>query len=348
MIRKICTRKIAYVFVAFVYFFFLGSALAVNITKRGTTGAKFLSIGIGSRANAMGGAFVAIANDASTMYWNPAGLARLTEREFFVNYSNWLVDISLSYTGIVIPVGRFGTVGASLTFVKSINEMEVTTEEYPEGTGETFSAGHYAIGISYGKNLTDRFSIGGSIKYIGEYIMNCRANSFAVDIGTLFLTPYKGLRFGVSISNFGKKIQITGPDLLVQKDIDERISGNNESVNAYLSTDKFDLPLILRVGIAGEIVNNKSVRLTWAMDAAHPNDNTEYLNYGLEMSLFRNMVFLRWGMNSVFMESRENKYNLGFGLNFDLTHGTKISFDYSFQQYEHLPETRQYSIVVKF
>jgi len=319
-----------------------------NITKTGTTSAKFLSVGIGSRANGMGDAFVAIANDATAMYWNPAGLSWIKNREFLVNYSQWFLDINFSYTGFAMPLGNYGTFGISLTYIKSIDEMEVTTEDYPEGTGETFSAGHYAIGFSYGKNLTDRFAIGGNIKYIGEYIMNCRANSFAIDIGTLFITPFKDVRFGVCVSNFGKKMQITGPDLLVQKDIDETKYGNNESVNAYLSTDRFDLPLLLRVGLSGEFVNKRAMRITWAVDALHPNDNTEYINCGIEVSLLNDLIFLRSGKSSIFMKNRENKYSAGFGLNIKINSTTRIAFDYSYQDYEHLPQTYRYSLIIKF
>ena len=132
-------------------------------------------------------------------------------------------------------------------------------------------------------NLTDRFSIGFNGKLIQEKIANNYANGIALDLGTLFRTPY-GFKLGTSISNFGPKMKMTGDDLLVPVDIDETIYGNNESVTGYLSTDEFDLPLILRVGISDDIMIGKSNRITWAVDSNSPNDNKSYINTGIAVS----------------------------------------------------------------
>ncbi len=320
---------------------------AVDITKTGTTAAKFLAIGVGSRANGLGNAFVGIANDATAMYWNPSGISQLNNTELVVNYTQWIADIYFSYMGFVFPVREYGVLGINTTYL-GMGEMEVTTEEFPEGTGETFSAGSYAIGLTFARRLTDRFSIGANLKYINEYIMNCDASSIAIDIGTLFITPFRDIRFGVSISNFGRKMQMTGPDLLVQKDIDERIYGNNESVNAILSTDQFDLPLLLRVGLSGDFVRSGLMRVTWAVDAVHPNDNSEYLNYGFEIGLLDEIINLRAGMKSVFLESREEKFSLGGSLSFRLGTGSRISLDYAYQSFEHLNQIHKYTLRLVF
>jgi len=68
-----------FLLVIFLLFALLQSEGFSQVTKTGTTAAKFLSIGIGPRANAMGGAFTSVANDASALYWNPAGAATLTD-----------------------------------------------------------------------------------------------------------------------------------------------------------------------------------------------------------------------------------------------------------------------------
>jgi len=334
-------------YISFVLFFlFIANLNAGKITKTGTTAAKFLTIGVGSRANGLGNAFVGIANDATAMYWNPSGISQLKQIELVANYTQWIADINFSYIGFVVPLNQYGVIGFNTTYM-GMGEMDVTTEEFPEGTGETFSAGSYAIGFCYAKNLTDRFSIGANLKYINEYIMNCDANSFAIDIGTLFITPFRDIRFGVSISNFGMKMQMTGPDLLVQKDIDERIYGNNESVNAILSTDQFDLPLLLRVGLSGDFVRYGLMRVTWAVDAVHPNDNSEYLNYGFEIGLLDEIINLRAG-KSVFLESREEKFSLGGSLSFRLRTGSRISLDYAYQSFEHLNQIHKYTLRLVF
>jgi len=319
---------------------------AETVTKTGTTSAKFLSIGVGSRANGIGNAFVAIANDASAMYWNPAGISQLDHVELVANYSQWIADMSYSYIGMVFPTSQYGSFGINTTYL-NVGEMEVTTEQHPEGTGEIFHSGSYAIGISYAKNLTDRFSIGGNLKYINESISNCVADAVALDVGTLFITPFRDIRFGASISNFGSKMQMTGDDLLVQKDIDEQHHGNNESVSAYLATEKFDLPLLLRVGLSGDIEPSSLVKATWAIDAGHPNDNTEYVNFGLELSFFRNMINVRGGMNKLFLEEREENLSLGGGLNLNINN-ILINLDYAYQSFERFDLTHQYTLRLSF
>ncbi len=144
---------------------------AQEVSKTGTTAAKFLSIGIGARANAMGGAFTAVANDASAMYWNPAGIAPLQKYEALFTYTKLFADINLNYFGAVIPVGELGVIGFNVTAV-NIGEMDVTTEYYPDGTGETFNAGSYAFGLSIAKLITEDFSVGITAKYVREDIYN--------------------------------------------------------------------------------------------------------------------------------------------------------------------------------
>lgn len=317
-----------------------------SVTKTGTTSAKFLSIGIGSRANGMGNAFVAIANDATAMYWNPAGISQMRKIELAVNYTHWLVDMELSYVGIVFPLQQYGSIGLNSTYM-NMGKMDVTTERYPEGTGETFTSGSYTLGLSYAKRLTDRFLIGANLKYISEFIMNCDANAVAIDIGTLFVTPFKDIRFGVSISNFGNKMQMTGDDLLVQKDIDEQHCGNNESVNAYLATEEFDLPLLLRVGFSGDFSFGNALSGTWAVDAAHPNDNTEYINLGMEIGLLNNLIMLRGGMKSLLLENRDEKLSFGVGFNFNVSKSI-LHFDYAYQSFLRLGLVHKYTIRLSF
>jgi len=339
-------KKIGLICISIVLLF-PESIAAKPVTKTGTTAAKFLAVGIGSRANGMGDAFVALANDGTAMYWNPAGIAQLDRMEVVSNYSQWLADINLMYFGLVLPFQQYGTFGINATHM-GVGEMEVTTETNPEGTGEYFNSGSYAVGLSYGKVLTDRFSIGGNLKYINEYIMNSSAGSVALDIGTLFISPFWGIRFGASISNFGGKMQMTGEDLLVTKDIDETKYGNNESVNAYLATDRFDLPLLLRVGLSGDLGNANVMRATWAIDAIHPNDNTEYLNLGLELGMVNNLVVLRMGMKALFMDYRDENLSVGGGLNIPLANNLKFHVDYAYQSYLYLDQVHKYTLRIVF
>ena len=196
-------------------------------------------------------------------------------------------------------------------------------------------------------NLTDRFSIGFNGKLIQEKIANNYANGIALDLGTLFRTPY-GFKLGTSISNFGPKMKMTGDDLLVPVDIDETIYGNNESVTGYLSTDQFDLPLILRVGISDDIMIGKSNRITWAVDSNSPNDNKSYINTGIELGLMNDLLVLRSGVNSLFLDNREREFSYGVGIRSPSFMKQELYINYCFEVLEHLGDTHQISMGISY
>jgi len=334
--------------VSFLLFALMQSQIFSQVTKTGTTAAKFLSIGIGPRANAMGGAFTSVANDASALYWNPAGAANLTDYEAMFTYTSLFKDlnINLNYAGIVIPAGSLGNFGVSVTAL-DYGDMNVTTELYPEGTGEKFSASSYAFALSYARNITENFTAGITIKYISEKIFNSSANGFAVDIGTIFNTPFYGIKFSSIITNYGSKLQIAGEDLLVRHDADPTRKGNNETVDAYYKTEKFELPLKLQIGLSKDFQLFEDQRFTIAVDATHPNDNSEYVNVGGELALFDNIFCLRGGYKTLFLEDSQEGLTLGAGLNYTLGILT-IGIDYAFQEYDFLGDTHSFGVLLKF
>ena len=319
-----------------------------QVTKTGTTAAKFLSVGIGPRANAMGGAFSSVVNDASALYWNPAGVADLTQNEAMFTYTSLFkdLDINLNYIAVVIPAEDIGSFGLSVTAL-DYGEMDVTTELYPEGTGERFSASSYAFGLSYARNITEWFAAGMTVKYITEGIFNSTANGVAFDVGTLFKTPFWGIKFATIISNYGSKMQMTGEDLLIRYDSDPNSEGNNETVDAYCKTDYFELPLKLQIGISKDLEFFDGQRLTLAIDATHPNDNAESVNIGGELSFIDNLIFLRGGYKALFLDDNQEGLTLGAGLNYVL--GVfAFGFDYSYQEFEFLSYTHSFGVSFKF
>jgi hypothetical protein len=302
---------------------------AQSVTKVGTTAAGFLAIDIGPRATAMGGAYVSRVNDATSMYWNPAGIARVNGFEATFSNTKWIADIGFNYAGTVMNFGSLGAVGVNATFL-SMDQMERTTEYQPDGTGELFDAGMFAVGLSYARNLTEQFTIGFNAKYINEKIYHCNAYGFALDVGALFDTHFQGITLGMSISNFGTKMQIDGQDLLVQHDPNDAVSGNNSKINAKLETDKFDLPLMFRVGASTDLLKGEyNSNFIVSVDAAHPSDDNEYINVGGEY-IFYEMFSLRAGYNKLFLNS-EQGLTFGGGLRYTLEGtNTSIAIDYAF------------------
>jgi len=155
----------------------------VSQTNVGTTAAQFMKIEVGPRAVAMGGNFVALANDATTLYWNPAGAAIITERMLTFSHTLWFADITHDYFGMVVPWSQ-GAIGLSVIALNT-GEMEQTTLEKPEGTGSYFDFSDLTLGLTLSRPLTDRFSVGITGKYIAENLFNESASAFAFDLGTL-------------------------------------------------------------------------------------------------------------------------------------------------------------------
>ncbi len=319
---------------------------AQEVTKVGTTAAGFLNIDVGARAIGMGGAYVAVAEDAMSMYWNVAGISRIDGSQAVFTHNKWLADISYNYAGFAMKLGSLGAIGLNAQFM-SMDKMERTTIMEPDGTGEMFSAGSYAFGLAYGRDLTDRFSIGFNFKYLSEEIYHSKATGLAFDIGTLFDTQYNGLKIGMSITNYGSKMQMGGRDMLVQTDIDPSISGNNANINADLSTDRYDLPLMFRVGVSMDVlkgVGNSSLIL--ALDALHPNDDVESLNVGAEY-MYGGMFALRAGYKTLFARDSEEGLCFGAGFHWD-GGGVKLMIDYAYQDFGVLKDIQMFTVGVGF
>lgn len=317
-----------------------------DVAKRGTTAADFLGIPVGARAAAMGGALTASVNDASSIYWNPAGLASMQSGiGFMAEYAEWLAEIDFNFVALVVPT-NMGTFGIGITSMRT-PEMDVTTVEQQNGTGETFTAGSYALSLSYGRALTDRFSIGGTAKVINERIWHSSASGVAIDIGTTFVTPFEGIRLAAAISNFGTKMQMSGDDLLAVIDIDPNNGGNNESNRALLRTDAFDLPLIMRIGLAGEVVQTGSSRLTLAVEALNPNNSEQYVNVGAEVGLLGDLIMFRGGYSELFLTDNVRSLTLGAGINYSFG-PLDFTVDYAYEAQEFFSDVNRFTMSVGF
>jgi hypothetical protein len=169
----------------------------------------------------------------------------------------------------------------------------------------------------------------------------------AIDIGTLFTTPFRGIRLGASISNFGTKLSITGDDLLTIVDVDPNNRGNNESNRALLKTDPFDMPLTMRIGLAGEVVDTERGRLTLAIDALNPNNSEQYLNVGAEIGLLGDLVLLRSGYSEIFVKNQVRTFNLGGGLRYGFG-SMNFALDYAYESHEYLSGINRVSFSFQF
>ena len=332
--------------------FFLTTVVIVNpvynqdITKVGTSSAAFLGIDIGARAAAMGGAFVAVSNDLTAIYWNPAGLSRLQKWQVALMHAELIADTKFDWGAVLIPLSRFGALGISITSLTH-DDMEIRTIEEPEGTGEFFSAGDISLGLTYAINLTDRFSIGFNGKFVRSKIFNESANAIGFDVGTLFITNYSGLRIGATIVNFGQKMRLRGRDLVILVDPAPDKFGSNDRIVSEIQTGSFDLPLAFRAGIAMDILKVENSRLTVTIEAFNPSDNAESVNAGMEY-MFYDYAAIRLGYNSIFKDNSEEGFTGGGGISLNLGYGSRIILDYAYSDFGILKNVTRFSVAMEF
>ncbi len=319
-----------------------------NGTNVGTRAAAFLEIGVGARAQAMGGAFVSLVQDATAMYWNPAGIGKVSGIEMTFTHVNWLVDTNFDYAGIVAPIGGIAALGANLTILGSGKEQPVRVVGQEEGTGEFFSAQDLAAGVSFALNFTDRFSFGFNAKFINQRIFNSTVNGFGMDVGALYLTQLEGLQLGFSISNFGTNMRISGRDLRNVSDPDP-LNDGVEKIPVSYETDSFSLPMLFRFGISYKRpILSKNTDLTVAVDLLHPNNDEESINVGAEYMLFKTFA-LRGGYRSLFLSDRTSGISLGAGLTLSPHRSdTKIVVDYAYVDWGVFNAVHNFSVGLKF
>lgn len=318
-----------------------------STSKVGTTAAQFLKITPGARAVGMGSALTAIDGDLYSTYYNPAGIARSNNNgQVVFNHANWIADMSFDYAAAALDIGDLGTIFATLTSF-AVPEDKVRTFANPEGDGRYWDASSIAIGFGYARRLTDRFSFGIHLKYINESIWNSNASSFAVDFGTFYETPFNGLKIAASISNFGSTMKLEGRDIQFNYDPNDDINSGPNNIPAVYEMSEFNLPLIFRIGLSMDLLKSRYFRVTGALDAIHPNDNSEYINSGVEFA-YDEMFFVRAGYRSLYKENSEEGLTFGGGLKYELVNNLKVYLNYGFADFGRLKNVQFFDLGLIF
>jgi len=341
-----------------VLLLFSSSVLAQKPMRAGTSTANYLEIGYGAAGNSMGDAYVSLVNDASAIYWNPAGLAELEQSEVMVLTQPWIANISSSFAAVGLVLPRIGALGLGLINV-NYGEMEVTTLAMQEGTGEMFTPNDIVLSLSYARKIVTWFSFGASAKYISSRIWHTNARAMAFDLGLIINTHFfsqtgkkaDGLKIGMSIANYGTPLKYDGLDLLNPIDISTEEAGNYRDVPGQFRLQSWELPLIFRIGAAITPVVTENHVVLLAVDALHPNNNTESVNVGGQYT-FRfpslGKFFLRGGYKALFMAKSQYGPSFGFGITTHRLFNRGIKFEYAFREVGILGNSASYSISVVF
>ena len=295
--------------------------------RAGISTAQFLKIGVGGRASAMGDAFVAIADDASALYWNPAGLTQFKQHQIIFSHNRWVVDINHDFIGGVYHLDESNSFGIGFTAL-TMQKMKVTTEFAPFGTGEYFGFSDIAIALTYSRKMTDQFSFGGTVRYIEETLDKLKMRGFMIDLGTFYLTGLGSTRFAVAVSNFGNNLSPDGEVVLVGK----------RNVSDW---QEFAPPTVFRIGFAFEPYQDDEHSITTSIQLNHPNDNSENVSSGLEYS-WNKTVFLRGGYK---FNVEEQNITFGAGVSVPISIA-EFTMDYAYSNFTRLGSAHRFSILL--
>jgi len=303
--------------------------------KTAQSGLQILKIDVGARPAAMGGAYSMVGNDALAMFYNPAGVAEIQANvDFFATQTKWIADIPYVAAGVVKNFGNLGNLGINIIAADYGDIMG--TEVDPNSAAGYIETGNldvnaYVIGLTYARSLTNKFKVGGQIKYasqhLGENVLSAEetvqneVSGLAFDFGTIYYPGFKSLQFGMSIRNFSQQFRFV---------------------------DKaFQLPLTFSIGAAINMMdfidNDGSNSLLLAVDALHPNDYTERLHIGLEYS-FHNMFFVRGGYKT---NHDIEGLSAGFGVEKSIN-GLGLRFGYSYSSIDVFDPVSRFSLGMTF
>ena len=307
--------------------------------KLAQTGFQFLSVGTSARATALGEAYTTYEGHSEALFYNPAGLARMNSfMGIAFNQMSWIADIKY-YSGSFsfnFEDGKYGVFGLSFLSIDYgkfyWTQVDDSESGYRDIGASWAKPNAYAIGLGYAKELSDKFSVGGQIKYVKQklgtsivpvYIdktnfvekeQDYALGVFAFDFGTLYKTGFKSLVFGMSVRNFAQEVKY------------ER--------------EGFQLPLTFKIGISFNIIDffpemEENHSFVISFDAAHPRSHAEYISIGGEY-IFMNMFAIRGG----YVTGQDlYSYSVGFGLR---TFG--FQFDYAFTPFDVFNNVHRFSV----
>jgi len=307
------------------------TASASHAQKVGSTSMQFLKVMPSARATALGEAYAVWATGAEAIFWNPGGLAKLEKMELSTTYINWLFDAQQGALAYAFAIRGNGALGIQIQYV-DFGEFEETTNErpyisdpdYPGLTGRTFQPFSYLVGISYGRYLTDKFSVGFGVKYAHESLFDGQkvtamvrqsvfeevetwADGLLFDFGIRYNTGYRSIHIGSSVQNFGADVKY--------------------------AKESNPVPLLFRFGIGADVIgpdgllhsNSKDNRLSMAYDIFHPNDYAQQMHVGVEYE-FASTFAIRGGYK---FNYDFDGLTLGGGIKHSLE-GVRLSADYSY------------------
>jgi hypothetical protein len=265
-----------------------------------TTSYGFLKLTGNARSAGMGDAYASVGNDLSALYYNPAGITQIERYAVSASYLKWIVGSEMGSFAMGAKT-NLATFAVNFAYF-STESFEETTSAQPGGTGRMVTAGDVAAGITIAKQVTDKLSVGGNLRYVTEDLDLQSYSSIDLDFGTLFYTGYRSTRLGMSLRNLGGDKDVIG--------------------------QKARFPMVFNLSGAAEIYGNLGdpVSVTLAVEQMFFTDSINRYHFGGE-AWIQNMLALRAGWKTGY---DAEKWSLGAGLKQKIgQQGVAVDFSYS-------------------
>jgi hypothetical protein len=313
-------------------------------TEVGKYAGEFLSLGVGGRALGMGGAHVAVTEDVTSGYWNPAGLARMDYPQISLMHEEHFGSlVNYNYAAVAIPYNndmsfaisaiRLGIDGIPDTRNALIDRQ--TGEQISDPTNANwgldyskiteFSNTDWAFFLSFARRQSDNFYWGANVKFIRRDIAEFGATGIGFDVGALYM-PYDNFTIGANL------MDVTTTLLVWDTGLNELISPTAKVGASYMLeflggkfTPAFDLDIRFENRETASYFNLGPVSFDTRV--------------GLEYN-FKNIVAVRGGYNDV------KQFTIGAGVKLP-----KLNIDYTFATFNEtesnsLPDTHRISLIL--
>lgn len=266
----------------------------------GDAGALFLRFGMGGKASGMGEAFTAVAEDASSIYWNPGAMAAVLGTQAMFMHTESFQTLRLEQAAVTHET-EYGTFGACFSgmYMDEMDRYDDVPSAIPLGT---FSAYDAAFAVGYSRYIIPNLAAGISAKWVYENIDETTAKGWAIDAGLYHISHIEGVKFAAVISNFGPPIKFE---------------------NDATSGEEFDLPRSAKLGVSFDR-NYPAIRgdILATFDVVLPNDGSARQQIGAEYG-YERMLFLRGGYKGGY-DSQGATFGMG-------VYYRRFQVDYAFQ-----------------
>ncbi len=323
--------------------------------KTGEAGFMFLKIPMGARETSMGLTGLTQSMGAASMYWNPAGISHAEGITATFSHLSHFAGIKSNYMALAIPVEEVGTFSANLNHL-SFGEIEITTQQRPEGTGVYFTPTDIAFGAGFSKQVTDRVSVGVVAKYIYSKIDQVSASGFAFDFGFIYNTGYRGLKLGFVMSNLGPQSVYDGDGLTREIVLQPKEEWGTAVNSAFLKygSEPFELPASVNFGLSMDVFRNESNALVMNVEQNVNNFQANRTNFGVEYG-FQNMFFIRGGYTSAFNKKADftstgsmGGLTAGAGVNYKFSDHFGVGVDYGYMNMSKLDPGHRLTVSMNF